>query len=258
MAFLPKFFDLRGRHKQKVLLERQAGENIPSVIQYVAVHQEAGSTVAVSGSLSATISGTPAVTVTSGSITATISGTPAVTVSSGAVTATLATNSEVIGTGLITNPSATITRPANTDAYASGDLVANNTDAGSVTPGTLTIARASGGTAMLRRCGIRKSTAGVTNASFRVHLYRAAPTVVNGDNGAFSSSGSADYLGAFDVTIDRAFSDGAVGYGVPVAGSEIAVDLASGTDIRFLIEARGAYTPGNAETFTVIVDNYPN
>jgi len=159
--------------------------------------------------------------------------------------------------GTISNPSATFTRPNDTTAYASGDLVANSTTAGSVAAMTFAVARIAAGSVMLRRCRLQKSGTSVTNASFRVHLFAAAPgTVTNGDNGAFSVSGAADYLGAFDVTVDRAFTDGALGFGNPVVGFEMGVKLASGTTIRGLIEARAAYTPAANEVFTVAFDAY--
>lgn len=161
---------------------------------------------------------------------------------------------QVGGTGA--RPSANFTRPADTTAYAVGDLVANSTTAGSVAAMQFTAARVAAGSFMLRRCKIAKSGTGVTSALFRLHLFTAAPaTVTNGDNGAFSVSGVADYLGAFDVTVDRAFTDGAAGVGVPVSGSEITVKLASGQIIYGLLEARGAYTPGNAEVFTVTLED---
>lgn len=159
--------------------------------------------------------------------------------------------------GTISNPSANFTRPNDTTAYASGDLVANSTTAGSVAAMTFAVARIAAGSVMLRRCRLQKSGTSVTNASFRVHLFAAAPgTVTNGDNGAFSVSGAADYLGAFDVTVDRAFTDGALGFGNPVVGFEMGVKLASGTTIRGLIEARAAYTPAANEVFTVAFDAY--
>ena len=155
----------------------------------------------------------------------------------------------------VLNPTANFTRPADTTAYASGDLVANSTTAGSVVAMTLTVARVAAGSLMIRRLKLGKSTTSVTNASFRVHLFRAAPsTVTNGDNGAFSVSGRADYVGAYDVTVDRAFTDGAVGFGLPVVGSDMTVALASGTSLFALIEARAAYTPGNAEVFYLTLD----
>jgi hypothetical protein len=187
---------------------------------------------------------------------ATLSGNVGVKGADGSAIAS-ATNPLPVG-GAILNPSATLTRPADTTAYASGDLVANSTTAGSVTPLTLTVANVSGGSFILRSCSLRKSTTSTTNASFRLHLYRSAPTVANGDNGAWSTSGVANYLGAVDITIDRALTDGAIGFGVPLVGAEKSIKLASGTDIRALVEARGAYTPGSAETFTAACEVWPN
>lgn len=158
--------------------------------------------------------------------------------------------------GTTVNPTDNFTRPADTTQYASGDLVANSTTAGSVTPGTLTVARIAGGSGMLRRIKLHKSGTSVTSASFRVHFFRSAPsTITNGDNGVFSVSGVADYIGAFDVTLDRAFTDGACGFGTPIVGTEMSFKLASGTTLRYLIEARGTYTPANAEVFTVTMDD---
>lgn len=141
-------------------------------------------------------------------------------------------------------------RPADTTAYASGDLVANSTTAGSVLPLTLEVARAAGGNQLVRRVRMRKSGTGITNAAFRVHFYAALPTVTNGDNGVWLSAGSANYLGFADVTIDKAFSDGAVGVAAPAAD----VLFNGGTGLFALVEARGAYTPVSGETIAVDVD----
>jgi hypothetical protein len=144
----------------------------------------------------------------------------------------------------------TLTRPADTTAYAFGDLVANSTTAGSVTPGTIAAARGNDlpGTALRMR--LQKSGATITNAIFRVHLYNSSPTVTNGDNGAWVSTQSG-YIGSFDVTIDKAFSSGSIGIGVPTIGSTLAFVPASGaTTLYYLIEARAAYTPASGETFT--------
>lgn len=161
--------------------------------------------------------------------------------------------------GKTVRASANFTRPADTTAYASTDLVANSTTAGSVAAMSFTVARVAGGSGMIRRCRIRKSGTSVTNASFRLHLFNAAPaTITNGDNGAFSVSGVADYLGAFDVNVDRAFTDGAAGNGLPINGSEINFALTSGTAIYGLLEARGAYTPASGEVFTVSLEVLQN
>lgn len=146
--------------------------------------------------------------------------------------------------------SATVTRPADTTAYASGDLVANSTTAGSVTPLSFDNFARAGAHSKIRRVRIDASKADVTNASFRVHFYGSSPTVANGDNGAISSTQSG-WLGSVDVTVGQLFSDGASG----AATAEI---NAKATTIYALIEARAAYTPASAGTFTVTVEAEQN
>jgi hypothetical protein len=111
--------------------------------------------------------------------------------------------------GLLT-VTASFTRPADTTAYASGDLVANSTTTGSVVPIELIgAARADGEALRIERVRLRKSGASLTNAAFRVHLFRKPPTVTTGDNGVFSASGLlslADidgHVGSVEVTMDR-------------------------------------------------------
>lgn len=160
--------------------------------------------------------------------------------------------------GEAATPSSSFTRPANTTAYASGDLVANNTAAGSVTPLSWTAARVAAGSFMVRRARLTTSSTSTTNASFRLHLYSASPTVTNGDNGVWLSNEADDYLGSMDITVDKAFSDGASGQGSPGIGSDINVKLASGQTIYGLLEARAAYTPTSAGTFAVTLEVLQN
>ena len=151
--------------------------------------------------------------------------------------------------------SATVTRPANTTAYASGDLVANSTTAGSVVPLSFAnAARAAGKGGKIVGARLTKSNAGLTNASFRLHLFTAAPaTVTDGDNSALSTSGVADYIGALDVVVDRAFTDGAFGRsGAPLSGNFLEY-VGATTTLYGLLEARGAYTPASGEVFTVTI-----
>lgn len=157
--------------------------------------------------------------------------------------------------GTMANPSGSTTLPNSVTAYASGDLVANSATAGSVTPISVTASRIAAGSFMLRRVKLAKTSAVLTNASFRVHLWTATPTVTNGDDGVFLPSGVADYRGAFDVTIDRAFSDGAAGFGLPAVGFDVSTKLAAGSTLYVLLEARAAYTRTAAEVFTVTFDD---
>lgn len=142
-------------------------------------------------------------------------------------------------------------RPADTTAYASGDLVANSTTAGSVVPMALPVARVSGGSGIVRRLRLRKTGTSLTNAQFRVHLFNAAPgAFANGDNGAFSVAGVANYIGRADITLDQAFTDGAFGSS-DISFTDLQFKLTSGQLMYAVLEARAAYTPTSGEIFTL-------
>lgn len=145
---------------------------------------------------------------------------------------------------------ATFTRPANTTPYTSGDLVANSATAGSVVPMQFSVARTAGGSGMIRRARLRKTGTTITDAVFRLHLYRASPVATNGDNGAWLTTQSANYVGSIDVICDKVFSDGASGNGAVPIGSEINFKLPSGQVLFGLMEARAAYVPASAEAFS--------
>jgi hypothetical protein len=152
----------------------------------------------------------------------------------------------------IWNLSQSFTRPSNTTAYAAGQLVANSVTAGAVAPMVFTV----GGNSMpgqfrLSRIRLFKSGPSSTNAQFRLHLYGAAPSVANGDGGAWSTSGAAFYLGSIDVASMKAFTDGCADVGDDAAGSEHWIRLAGGATYYGLIEARAAYVPIANEQFTV-------
>ncbi len=157
--------------------------------------------------------------------------------------------------GHTARPNANFTRPNDTTAYAVGDLIANATVAGSIVPMSFAISRATGKGGMLRRIRLRKSGTSVTSASFRAHFYSASPTPSNGDNGAWLTDQAANYVGACDVTIDRAFTDGAGGNGIPISGSEI--NFIADT-YYVLLEARAAYTPVAQEIFTLELELLQN
>jgi hypothetical protein len=146
---------------------------------------------------------------------------------------------------------ASFTRPADTTAYAVGDLVSNSTTAGSVAALEFTVIGTAGDKGTLDFATIRKTGTGVANAAFRLHLFKDAPaTITNGDNGAFSVSGAADYVGALDIVVDRALTDGAFGRGLPVIGIPLPFECATGVLKLFgHIEARGAYSPALSEVF---------
>jgi hypothetical protein len=151
--------------------------------------------------------------------------------------------------------SGSFTRPADTTAYASGDLMANSTTAGSVDAVTVRgWGDTQGSGSFIHRVRIRKSGTSVTTCDVRVHLLAADPaTVTNGDNGAFSISGSADWRGSFDVSVNQAFTDGACGQ--LIVSDPVPVRVAGASQTLFcLLEARSAYTPASAEVFTISFD----
>jgi hypothetical protein len=145
---------------------------------------------------------------------------------------------------------AAMARVADTTQYASGDIVANSATAGSVVPIELKAPLFAGGEGRINAVRLTKSSSSVTAAAFRVHFFRAAPTVTSGDNAALAiSNGVAKgYLGSVDVTIGQALGDGAFGR---ADATIIFETVKPETKIYALIEARGAYTPASAESFKI-------
>lgn len=159
----------------------------------------------------------------------------------------------------ISSPSANFTRPADTTAYASGDLVANSTTAGSVVPLSWKLQYSNiNSPVTIKRAIIQTSATTVTAMTFRLHLYGASPTPANGDNGAYSTTQSGTYLGYIDcdgsTNPGAKFSDGAVAIGAMASGAEINARTGAGTTIYGLLEAKAAYTPASAEVFTIDLD----
>jgi hypothetical protein len=170
-----------------------------------------------------------------------------------------ATPQPVGGVTVVQAASSTITRPADTTAYTSGDLVANSVTAGSVTNLQFTtLARVSGGSGVIIGAQIQKSTNVATSAAFRLHLFNTAPTYTSaGDNSAIATvvvASAKGYLGYIDITAMVGFSDVCWGSGAPDNTRGGIPYVATAQIIFGLLEARGAYTPGNAEVFTVSVD----
>lgn len=167
----------------------------------------------------------------------------------------------VIGTGYAAAIGATMTRPADTNVYAVGDIVAQSTTAGSCSGVAVAVARANDKTGMLRRCRVKVNDAAWLNAQVFVHVFKDAPTFAAGDNAAFAANLSeSNYLGAFDVTLDRSFSDPFVkGVGAPRAGAEMNFEPSAGTkNLFYVIETRTAVTPGSGKTFTVVFEVLQN
>jgi hypothetical protein len=161
--------------------------------------------------------------------------------------------------GIVVTPSTTVTRPANTTAYASGQLLANSTTAGSVTALQFTSTRLAAGSATIRRGRLSKTSTTTAVSAFRLHLFSASPLApTNGDGGVFIPLGAANYLGVLDFPSMIACTDGAAGNGAPLVGSDITFALGSGQTVFGLIEVRAAYVPTSGEVFTAVLEIFQN
>ena len=154
---------------------------------------------------------------------------------------------------VVTQTSASFTRPSNTTAYTSGDLVANNTSAGSVAAMQFTVAVGNGRAMKIVSVKLETTNTDAGDASFRLHLYAADPTVTNGDNGVWLTTESTT-LGFVDLDTCIAYSD-AIATVTPFDDTQnFYWRLASGTILYGLLEARGAYTPISAEVLEVTMN----
>ena len=157
--------------------------------------------------------------------------------------------------GITDNPTAVYTRPADTTAYTAGDLVSNNTTAGSITVQSFAASRVTAGSGLIRRIRLTSNhTTGLSAIQFKVRLWTTAPTYTNGDNGAYAvATGAAGYIGSFLATFEQ-FADGATAIGAPTVGAEVAFKLGSGTAIFWDMEAITGFTPQSAKTFTIAAE----
>lgn len=146
-----------------------------------------------------------------------------------------------------------VTRPSNTTAYASGDVIGVADGGTPANPGsaihTLTSMGPSGGYVLIQSAALIFSDSTVISGmgGFRVHLYSSEPTAIL-DNAAFDllSADHAKYMGYFDLPTPVDL--GSTIYSqVDSIGRQVKLATAS-TTIYAEIETRGAYTPASAST----------
>lgn len=158
----------------------------------------------------------------------------------------------------------TITRPADTTAYADLDLVANSVTAGSVTPFTFSaVARAVGYRSRILRAGLLVSQALLANGTFRLHLFTSLPTVTNGDNAALNlATNLSTYIGYQEIVLSAIGTGlGAMGWGTASLGNtsgQMDFQSVASAALFGLLEAKAAYVPTSAMTLTpyLSVDQY--
>jgi hypothetical protein len=145
----------------------------------------------------------------------------------------------------------TITRPADVLAYAAGDAISDSTTAPTTGGFTLSsVARISGGFALVTGCTIITDNDPATRLSGEVLLFNTAFTNVN-DNTAFvvSDAEALTYEGAIPFSMYDMGNNGVA----EIQNLSKIVKCVGSADLRFAMRARNAYTPASAEVFTVIL-----
>jgi hypothetical protein len=157
--------------------------------------------------------------------------------------------------GAITNPTSTLTRPANTTAYAANQLIASSTTAASVVVPSFAIAISAGGAINARLRLRTNAMSGWGGVNLSINLWSAAPTYTNGDGGAYApATGSAAWLANFLIPSLQQVGDGAIGSGSLTSANEMAIKLGSGTLIFWDLQILSAATPVSGQTFTLTAE----
>lgn len=144
-----------------------------------------------------------------------------------------------------------VTRPADTTAYAAGDAISNSTTAPTTGGFTLTgAARKSGGSGIITDVIVTSSNDPATRLAGELYLFNQSVTNIN-DNAAFAVSDTEikTCVGVVPFSFFDAGNNGLA----HMTGLNILFTCSGSADLRFLLRARNAYTPANAEVITVIV-----
>jgi hypothetical protein len=139
------------------------------------------------------------------------------------------------------------TRPADTTAYTIGDAV-GGAASDTVFPFT-NAAKNTGGSSRLKSVKIAKSGTTITLATFRLALFRTAPTAV-ADNAAFPIAYADRNAIIGYVDMDIMASNGGGG-GFTFKTVDIPLKFTTGKTLYGVLIALGAYVPANAETFAI-------
>ena len=155
--------------------------------------------------------------------------------------------------GVITNPTSVLTRPANTTAYAANTNVANTTVGTSIVVPSFNIANAAGAAIITKALLTTTAITGWGGVTVQIDLWRAAPTflVGAGDGAAYAiATGSANYLGSLTGSFTQA-GDGAYAELLPVNGNALLPKLTAGAAIYWTMSIQSAATPISGQTFTL-------
>jgi hypothetical protein len=141
----------------------------------------------------------------------------------------------------------TVTRPADTTAYASGDAIADSTSAPTTGGFTLSsVASASGKLVMINDIFITSSKASTLQGW--LYIFNQAATA-NNDNAAFALS-DADLQNAIAILSFGMTAEPSNSW-AHLQGLGIVAACVGTANLRFLLKTAAAYTPDNAEVFTI-------
>lgn len=154
--------------------------------------------------------------------------------------------------GTTATTSVTRTRPADTTAYTALDTVADSTSAATVITFT-NMARANGGSGYITKA-LLKTDQSTNVASFRLHLYNAAPGTLINDNAAFTDLwvDNAAYIGYIDF--DPCSTETASSTAAKSLNNSIRLAFVCGgstTSLFGVLQTRTAFTPASAQNFLI-------
>lgn len=140
-----------------------------------------------------------------------------------------------------------IARPNDTTAYAAGDLIANSTDAGEVTPFAF---KSPGQRSLLRGVRLRKSGTGALKA--RLWILSEEPELTSGDNDTLAGDFSEAILATLTGEASRAVTDGAFVFLAPE--DDVALRVEADTQLYAVLTATDTFNPTGQEAFTITPD----
>lgn len=149
----------------------------------------------------------------------------------------------------------TVTRPADTTAYANNDAWADSTSA--PTSGGFTLANvcsASGKTSALTTLTIVSSNDPATGLQGEIWLFNSSVTAVN-DNAAFalSDADSIKLVGKIPFSLETSQAGSGTNSIFVATGLDMHVTCSGSANLRFLVKVKNIYTPASAEALQVAV-----
>jgi hypothetical protein len=162
---------------------------------------------------------------------------------------------------------ASITRPADTTAYAAGDAVSNSTSAPTAISAA-DVVDVNGGSGRIVEIALETNNATVTNGTFRVYVFNTSFTPNNDNAASDKVHANRAYLQGYAdlplLTADGASAGSAVTrVNESVAGGDDGVPMhfvcASGdNDLYIVLVATGAYTPASGQVFDIALTIEPD